>query len=158
MIEEGDIIERHGKRYRVNTESDHLGEPWKEHDGHGPVSEWTRRAKRPGERVLCEDRGSKRYYDAEEATKIAKRDGWDGPPYGGTARQKAHRAVQADYDRLRRWCNGDWCWVGVVVTEICTCDKGHEHDGESASLWGIESDAGGDYLEQVANELIDELQ
>jgi hypothetical protein len=26
--------------------------PWERADGHGPVSDWTRREKRPGERVL----------------------------------------------------------------------------------------------------------
>jgi hypothetical protein len=56
------------------------GAPWKRDDGHGPVSDWTGREKRPGERVLSEDRTSKRYYDFEEAVKIAKRDGWGWLP------------------------------------------------------------------------------
>lgn len=154
---EADILERNGKRYRVQIERDEdMGAPWEEHDGHGIVSEWTSRAKRPGELVLCEDRGSKRYYDVRESTKIAKKEGWDAPPYSGTPGQKATRAVRADYERLRGWCADEWYWVGVVVTEICVCDRGHEHDGDSRSLWGIESDAG-DYLLEVANKLIDEL-
>jgi hypothetical protein len=40
------------------------------------VSDWERRDKRPGEWVLNTDHGSKRFYDAQEANKIAKRDGW----------------------------------------------------------------------------------
>lgn len=65
---------------RIQRDDD-IGPPWKVHDGHGPVSDWTRRDKLPGERVLCEDRGSKMYYDIAEAVKIAKRDGWDAEPY-----------------------------------------------------------------------------
>lgn len=57
---------------------DDMGAPWENEDGHGPVSRWTSRPKRPGERVLNVDRGSYRYYDFAEAVKIAKRDGW-GP-------------------------------------------------------------------------------
>src|SRR5687768_10976075 len=88
--------------------------PWDRECGHGPVTEWTTRAKQPGERVLVEDHGSSRYYDFAEAVRIAKRDGWDAPPYGqGTKGQRATRAAEADFNRLRRWCNGDWEYVGV---------------------------------------------
>lgn len=152
-----DTIERGGRQFRVEVVRDEdMGPPWQEHDGHGVVSEWTRRAKRPGELVLCEDHGSRRFYDVQESTTIAKRDGWDAPPYGGTPGQKAARAVRRDFEHLRGWCNDEWQWVGVVVTELCTCPKGHEHDGETRSLWGIES---GDetYLRQVADELADEM-
>ncbi|CAN7776744.1 hypothetical protein [Caballeronia sp. LjRoot31] len=64
-------------RFRVNVQFDeHMGEPWKEHDGHGPVSDWTTRDKGPGEWVLANDGSHKRYYDAAEANLLAKRDGW----------------------------------------------------------------------------------
>jgi hypothetical protein len=64
-------------RFRVNVPFDEvMGAPWKEHDGHGPVSEWTTRDKRPGELVLSTDGTHKRYYDAAEANRVAKRDGW----------------------------------------------------------------------------------
>ena len=66
---------------RIERDDD-MGPPWKVHDGHGPVSEWRPRdSKRPGERVLNEDRGSCRFYDWQEAVKIAKRDGWGFLPY-----------------------------------------------------------------------------
>lgn len=128
------------------------GEPWKEHDGHGVVSDWTRRDKAPGERVLCEDRGNRRYYDVQASMEIAKRDGWDAEPYGGTAGQKAARAVDADYERMRKWCDDQWHWVGVVIS---ISKNGHTLDNCAASIWGIESDAG-DYLVEVANDLIGE--
>jgi hypothetical protein len=77
MVFDGEIIEQGGHRFRVNIERDDDNEPpWENSDGHGVVSEWTTRDKRPGERVLCSDRHSKRYYDVHETMKIAKRDGW----------------------------------------------------------------------------------
>jgi hypothetical protein len=128
-----------------------MGPPWKEHDGHGPVSGWENRDKKPGELILNENRGSKRFYDFAEAVKIAKRDGWDTKPYGtGTKGERAHRAAMADYESLRGWCNDDWHWIGVVVT-LCT------PEGEfDASLWGIESE--GDYWRDVAVDLIAECR
>lgn len=57
--------------------------PWENEDGHGPVSEWERRDKMPGEMVLSGDgRGrlgtdcARRFYDFAEACRIARRDGW----------------------------------------------------------------------------------
>ena len=35
--------------YTITIESDDMhGNPWEEHDGHGPVSEWTTRDRLPG--------------------------------------------------------------------------------------------------------------
>lgn len=59
---------------------DDTGEPWKEHDGHGPVSDWTRRDKLPCELILNDDRGSKRFYNFQEACAIARRDQWGWLP------------------------------------------------------------------------------
>lgn len=129
------------------------GAPWDEECGHGPVSEWTRRAKLPGELVLCEDGQSKRLYDFAEACRIARRENWDAKPYNlgqQTKRQQAAKAALADYKRMRDWCLGNWNYVGVcVVARKCGIELGN------ALLWGIESDAC-DYLVGVANELIDE--
>lgn len=134
---------------------DHSDAPWDRECGHGPVSEWTTRAKQPGERVLVGDRrGAKRYYDFSEAVRIAKRDGWDAPPCGeGTKGQRAARAAEADFNRLRDWCEGDWEYVGVVVSVY---RDGEEIETHAASLWGIESDCT-DYLREVAGELFDEV-
>lgn len=124
--------------------------PWENEDGHGPVSDWTTRSKRAGELVLNRDRGSFRYYDFAAAVALARRDGWGEE--GRTAGERAAHAAQADYDRLRRWCNDDWSYVGVIVTAYA--EDGRKLD--SSSLWGIESDAG-DYLAEVAKELTEEL-
>lgn len=129
--------EHNGHTIKISWFADDNNEaPWKEHDGHGIVSEWTTRDKAPGERVLWEDRRSKLYYDVAESIALAKRDGWDAKPYNTDKRQtkgqQAAKAVEADYDFLRRWCAGEWYWCGYVV----------EVDGEHVdSLWGIESDA-----------------
>lgn len=64
-------------------------------------------------------------------------------------RAYAAAAAMADYDRLRGWCDDQWCYVGVIVTD--------DETGESESLWGIESDAD-DYLHEVAAELTAELK
>lgn len=140
----------------IEYDSDH-GTPWDECDGHGPVSEWTRRAKRPGEFMLCRDRDSFRYHDFQEACRIARRDGWNARPYDTieTPRQRAARAAMADYQFLRAWCNDEWFWCGIVVTVTHT-ESGHELASES--LWGIEScsvDCVNDYLPDCVLEAIE---
>lgn len=152
----GDPLEHNGNRFRVTHPYDDSGDaPWDREDGHGPVSEWTTRDKAPGEMVLCSDRGMHRYYDFQEAVRIARRDGWDAAPYSETetAGQRAHKAAMADYDRLRQWCDGQWCYVGVVVELV---DDAGDGIGETESLWGIESDAY-EYLAETAHNLADEL-
>lgn len=126
-------IEHSGHTITINWFYDQDCEaPWEHEDGHGPVSEWTNREKRPGERVLVQDRHSKRYYDFAEAIKIAKRDGWDAPPYKtGTRAQQAARAVERDFEYLKGWCNDEWHWAGYQI-EI----EGMAYED---SLWGIDS-------------------
>jgi hypothetical protein len=132
--------------------------PWEDEDGHGPVSEWTRRAKRPGERVLIEDRGSRRYYDFEGAVEMAKREEWDAPPYQtGTKGERAVRAVERDFALLKAWCEDKWFYCGIVLT----VRKGGVQiiDECGPALWRIEANAPGSdnsYLSEVANELLDE--
>lgn len=148
-----DVVEVDGFEVTARLEADDSCDtPWEREDGHGPVSEWTTRDKRPGERVLSSDRSSKRYYDVQEAIAIAKRDGWDAKPYGGTKGAKAVRAVEADFERLRQWCADEWRYVGVVLT---VSKGGVTLNDHAASVWGIEDNTT-DYLVEVANELLDE--
>lgn len=63
-------------------------------------------------------------------------------------RAYAAAAALADFQRLAGWCSDEWNYVGVVVT---ASRAGIELG--SASLWGIESDAG-DYLVEAANDLV----
>lgn len=141
-----------GLTARVTVEYDHdAGTPWDNEDGHGPVSDWTRREKRAGERVLCDDRGARRYYDFAGAVAAARADGWDAPPYGGTPGQRAARAAEADFARLRAWCRDDWQYVGLVVTVYV-----EDVELASASLWGIEPDSDAGYLNETIAELLAE--
>lgn len=126
---------------KVEHDSDH-GAPWDNEDGHGPVTDWTTRDKRPGELVLNSDRGSKRFYDFAEACRIARKEVWgDGPAVPEmTWRQVAANAARADYEHLRAWCNDEWRYVGIIVTLLD--DEGNETE-VSDSLWGVcDSDSG----------------
>lgn len=148
-----DTIEKDGFTCTAVVESDEFADsPWDNCDGHGPVTDWTLRTKKPGERVLSSDRHHKRYYDFEEASKIALRDGWGSADSleTDTPKEKARKAVESDYAYLKAWCDDKWHYVGVVVT---VSKAGIELATES--LWGIESNADS-YLVEAANELIGE--
>lgn len=148
-----------GRTYAARLESDcDHGAPRDEECGHGPVSGWTARDKRPGEFVLSEDRRgrAKRYYDFQAACRIARAERWDAPPYRtGTAKQRAARAALADFKHLRAWCNDEWRYVGVIVAPVCLCCDEIKAD-DSLSVWGIE-DSATDYLAETALDLADEL-
>lgn len=70
------------------------GAPWDNCDGYGPVSDWTRRDKKPGELVLNTDHGSARFYDYAEACRIARRDQWGVAPYSVTSEQGANGLIR----------------------------------------------------------------
>ena len=138
--------------------------PWEREEGHGPVADWSSSAKAPGQLVLSDDnpsglrgRTKRRFYDFQEACRIALRDGWDSKPYNTdgreTKRQQAAKAARADYERLRKWCSDQWQYVGVAL-QVSRADIDLTGD-YAAALWGIESDCP-EYLTQVANELIGE--
>jgi hypothetical protein len=133
------------------------GPPWENEDGHGPVSDWTSREKRPGERTLIQDHGSRRFYDFAEAVKIARRDGWGVPIPGGlTKGEIAAAAVESDFKALKAWCNDEWHYVGV---RLAVFRAGVPLASHAASLWGIEANYPGSdnaYLQEVANELLPE--
>lgn len=140
------------------SRDDSADPPWAAEDGHGPVSDWRpmgshgHAPKRPGERVLHEERGgSARFYDFAEAVKIARRDGWDCEPFGqGTPGERAVRAAESDFKRLKAWCEDDWFYVGVSVTVeragVALVGE-YEH-----ALWSVESDCG-DHIAEVAADL-----
>lgn len=139
---------------------DDMGEPWKEYQGQGPVTDWVKRNKFAGELLLNSDGTSKRYYDFAEAVKIAKRDQWGvkgGMLEGETANQYAARAARHDFEMLQAWCDDQWYWCGVSVT---VSKNGVQLvDDYECALWGIEMNYPGSdnsYLLDVANEQVDE--
>lgn len=121
----------------IHTDDD-MPAPWDHCDGHGPVTGWLSRNKRPDELVLNTDRGQKRFYNFKEACAIALRDGWGCKELDGTEtpRQKAAKAAMADFEYLRAWCNNDWSYVGVTVTLL---DSDGNKTEVQESVWGIES-------------------
>ena len=160
----GDRVTRYDGWY-VEFESEYdqdHGEPWKNECGHGPVTDWVRRDKHSGERVLCSDCSAKCYYDFAEAMKIAKHDGW-GLNLGELAKltkrlghtptkgQITEAAVEHDFQHLRDWCEDRWHYIGVIVTLFNEDDE----EQDERSLWGVEDS--GDYYQTVASELADEL-
>ena len=154
-IESEDFV-LNGIEFRLETFcDDDMREPWKEHDGHGVISDWTTRDKKPGERVMVSDRSSKRYYDFAETQAIALRDGWDAEPYGtGTKREQAARAVEADFRRMKAWCADDWCWIWLKVTML---DEDGEPTDEYETLGGIEGDSGMKYFRDEAKSMAEEI-
>lgn len=133
------LIEKGGKTFNVEWHyDDNCGSPWEENCGHGEVSEWTRRAKRPGELVLMKDRGMSLFYDFAGTVKKALAEGWGvvGRTFR-TRREQAAAAAWFDFEYLRRWCEGGWHWCGIVVTLL---DEDYEDTDIEASLWGIESE------------------
>lgn len=129
--------------------------PWERGDGHGPVSEWVPRDKAPGERVLNEDRDSKRFYDFGATVALALKDGW-GVPGGRLKGERklayAVRAAEHDFEVLKAWCNDEWHCVGVAVTvsrEDVDLTGKFDH-----ALWSVECNYPGSdnsYLTEIAN-------
>lgn len=162
-----DIIEKNGMRFRIHIEDDgDHGAPWEDYDGHGVISDWTQGDKKPGERVLCTDRSSKRFYDVQATMKVAKRDGWGLGPEAKqkladklgrvpTAGEITAQAVENDFEHLRRWCTDQWRYVGVCVEQIDEDDQPLTDKYEYA-CWGMESDdAAG--LEEAAEDYADQI-
>lgn len=122
--------------------------PWIGADGYGPVSEWTSRNKLNGERTLSSDGGMHRYYDWSEALRLAKGDD-GGVEEGLSKRAKAIKAVAADFEYLRAWCNGEWRYIGVCVQ---VWYRGATFAHAQDAFWGVEDR--GDYWQDVAYEML----
>lgn len=162
---DGDTFERNGRTFKIQIEADtDACAPWENSDGHGVVSEWETRGKKPSERVLNSDRSLKRYYDFAESVRIAKRDGWG---LGNDALAKLEsrlgrkatqneivaESVERDFEFLRGWCNDEWHYVGVIVTLL---DDEDEETSESDAIWGIE-DSADEYIAETAQGMADEI-
>lgn len=74
------------------------------------------------------------------------------PPDGITIDEWIKYTTQ-DYNRMVGLARGDWSFIGIVAREEGVCSQ----CGESASLWGIESDSGDAYIDETIDELIKEV-
>lgn len=72
-------------------------------------------------------------------------------PEGQEARLTEH--IQRAEERMAAWTHGDWTYVGVIAkAEILIPIGGSSFrilNVASAGLWGVESDAGEEYLQSV---------
>ena len=146
-----DTIEHSGITVQIRYEPDYdHGAPWDEDCGHGDIRQvdcsWGRPDKRPGEVILYSHRGAYWLYDYQGAIKKAKAEGWGcrqvdnwglpRPPM--TKNQIAAQAVKEDMDFLRGYLQGDWGYVGIIVTAL-------NEDGDEVgqdSCWGFETHQG----------------
>jgi len=157
QLDHGETFTHGGYEFRVTFEHDSdIREPWKEYDGHGKVSEWTSRDKAPGERVLCSDRRSKRFYDVRASVEIARRDRWgcsNASHAHATTGETAACAVDRDFEYLRAFCAGDWEYLIVGVTLL---DDDGEPTSETEYLGAVES-IDRQYLADTAHELAEQI-
>jgi hypothetical protein len=159
-INDNDIIEVSGQQFRVNFEDEYYPEyPWDNDDGCGIVRRSNKphrdgqSDKKPGERPLNQA-GSNEYqfyFDWQAAMKKAKADGWNTEPYD--APNKTLRAVEQNFDYLRGFINGDWCYLSVTVTMVD--EFGNDMDEYSDSLGMVESFR--DYHISTAYDMVEEI-
>jgi hypothetical protein len=159
-----DTLEHSGITVQIRYEPDYdHGAPWDEDCGHGDIRQvncsWGRPDKLPGEVILYSHRGSYWLYDYQGAIKKAKVDGWGcrqvdkfgepRPPL--TKNQVAAQAVEEDMDFLRGYLQGDWGYVGIIVTAL---DEDGEELGQD-SCWGFETHR--DYHLEMGQEMAEAL-
>ena len=141
-----------GRDFAVLVEPDDgMRAPWEEYDGHGIVSEWTSRDKRPGERVLSRDRSSYRYYDVAATMRKARAEGW-GSNLTGSVRERAAKAVEADFGYCQRWANGDWYWAVIIIAPLIADDTPDPDNCDAQG--GVESFAWEEIARSMAEDMI----
>lgn len=66
--------------------------------------------------------------------------------------------VEQDYKRMESYNHGDWCYLGFIAkAEVQLRRNGVIQVVHSGGLWGIESDSGDDYFDEVKKEQLAEL-
>ncbi len=63
-----------------------------------------------------------------------------------------------DFERMESLNNGGWYFLGIIVKAEVVSTSGVIQIIRSGGLWGIESDSGTDYLEEVEKEELAELR
>jgi hypothetical protein len=93
-------------------------------------------------------------------------DHWDGLHKMGYSKGNcdtlARQYNQQDYQRMERLNRGDWCYMGIEAVAEIHVPSGIGYSQiqhiESGGLWGIESDAGNDYIKEIEAEEIADLK
>lgn len=142
---------------RMTREPDDcLDYPWKEYDGHGIVSDWENRAKRPYERVLAYDGGRSMFYDVQGSIEKARKEGWGLPEEeakGLTKKQIAAAAVERDFKYCKKWANEGIWWDVIGVSVYVNNDK-----LDSEYIGGIESTADRDTIRNLVGDLVAQIE
>ena len=83
-------------------------------------------------------------------------------PYAGgeAVQSESYRAyAQQDWERMRGLTEGNWNYVGIMAeAEVTLAGSNVIQRITSGGLWGIESDSGDAYLEEVAKSELEELR
>lgn len=77
--------------------------------------------------------------------------------YAGISKAEEHKYNRQDWRRAEAAARGDWWFVGVQA-EAVVYIAGVRQVLSSGGLWGIESDSGSAYFEEVAREQVADLR
>lgn len=122
-----------GREFAVTSVYDDFGDtPWDFCEPIFKPTEWTRRDKNPGELVIADDRGYRRYYNFSGAVKALRKSGVTG--------ENAAKVARAEFEYFRGWCNGKWHYHVVFVAPMITDEHGDEVPDENhyESVGGVE--------------------
>lgn len=68
-------------------------------------------------------------------------------------------SVEEDYKRMESYNRGDWCFYGIIAkAQVQLARHSTIQTIRSGGLWGVESDSGDDYLNEVADEELAHLR
>jgi len=112
---------------------------------------WTAKAQRLADK----------WEDANEIPNRSRKYRFFRPYAGGEAVQsESYRAyAQQDWERMRGLTEGNWNYVGIMAeAEVTLAGSNVIQRITSGGLWGIESDSGDAYLEEVAQSELEELR
>ena len=107
------------------------------------------------------ERLADKWEDANEIPNRSRKYRFFRPYAGGEAVQsESYRAyAQQDWERMRGLTEGNWNYVGIMAeAEVTLAGSNVIQRITSGGLWGIESDSGDAYLEEVAQSELEELR
>lgn len=82
-------------------------------------------------------------------------------PYAGGELEGSDNYIKygkQDFERMEGLNNSNWCFIGIIAKTEIRAKSGTLQTITSGGLWGIESDSGKDYLDQVGKEQLEGLR
>lgn len=79
----------------------------------------------------------------------------------GVSEEMARQYCKSDFDRMEAYNRGDWYAIGIIAEAIIELPcNGYKKMQviSSGGLWGIDSDSGSKYIEEIENEQLSELK